>query len=117
MEPRQRKNGVIMNNRVLIGSTQSANGTVYLHTDHLGSVEATTNVLGQFVNRMSFGAWGERQKAGGGNYVAERRIGYKALRAAGISKTDARTQILNADEYFRSIGVDFTTLTKIPGNR
>jgi RHS repeat-associated protein len=55
--------GVIMNNRVLIGSTQSANDTVYLHKDHLGSVEATTNALGQFVNRMSFGAWGERQKA------------------------------------------------------
>ena len=51
-----------MNNRVLIGSTQSANDTVYLHTDHLGSVEATTNALGQFVNRMSFSAWGERQK-------------------------------------------------------
>jgi len=29
----------------------------------LGSVEATTNALGQFVNRMSFGAWGERQKS------------------------------------------------------
>ncbi|HEY8938651.1 MAG TPA: RHS repeat-associated core domain-containing protein, partial [Cellvibrio sp.] len=41
----------------------SANDTHYLHTDHLGSVEATTNALGQFVNRMSFGAWGERQKS------------------------------------------------------
>jgi RHS repeat-associated protein len=58
-----------------------------------------------------------QRQAGGGNYAAERRIGYKALRGAGISKTEARAQILNADEYFRSIGVDFTTLTRIPGNR
>ncbi len=50
--------GVILNNRVLTGSTQTANDTVYLHTDHLGSTEATTNALGQFVNRMSFSAWG-----------------------------------------------------------
>lgn len=55
--------GVILNNRTLTNGTQSANDTVYLHTDHLGSVEATTNALGQFVNRMSFGAWGERQKS------------------------------------------------------
>ncbi len=55
--------GVILNNRVLTGATQTANDTVYLHTDHLGSVEATTNALGQFVNRMSFSAWGERQKS------------------------------------------------------
>jgi len=55
--------GVIMNNRVLNGSTQSANDTIYLHTDNLGSVDATTDALGQFVNRMSFGAWGERQKS------------------------------------------------------
>ena len=55
--------GVIMNNRVLTNGTQSANDIVYLHTDNLGSVEATTNALGQFVNRMSFGAWGERQKS------------------------------------------------------
>ncbi len=55
--------GVILNNRVLTNGTQSANDTHYLHTDHLGSVEATTNALGQFVNRMSFGAWGKRQKS------------------------------------------------------
>ena len=55
--------GVIMNNRVLISGAESANDTVYLHTDHLGSVEATTNALGQFVNRMSFSPWGARQKS------------------------------------------------------
>ncbi len=55
--------GVILNNRVITSGTESANDTVYLHSDHLGSVEATTNALGQFVNRMSFGAWGERQKS------------------------------------------------------
>ncbi|PUA28739.1 MAG: hypothetical protein B0W54_09975, partial [Cellvibrio sp. 79] len=53
----------ILHNHVFTNGTQSANDTFYLHTDHLGSVEATTNALGQFVNRMSFGAWGERQKS------------------------------------------------------
>lgn len=55
--------GVILNTRTLVNGVQNANDTAYLHTDHLGSVEATTNALGQFVNRMSFGAWGERQKS------------------------------------------------------
>lgn len=55
--------GVILNTRTLVNGIQNANDTAYLHSDHLGSVEATTNALGQFVNRMSFGAWGERQKS------------------------------------------------------
>jgi RHS repeat-associated protein len=55
--------GVILNNRVLLSGTPSANDTLYLHTDHLGSVEATTNALGQFVNRMSFSTWGKRQQS------------------------------------------------------
>jgi RHS repeat-associated protein len=55
--------------------------------------------------------------AGGGTYAAERRIGYRALRRAGIGIADARTAIKNADTYFSSIGVNASTLTRIPGNR
>ena len=58
-----------------------------------------------------------QRQAGGGTYAAERRIGYKALRRAGISEADARTLILWADEYFQSIGVNPDTVTRIPGNR
>jgi len=34
----------------------------YLHRDHLGSVEAISNRLGNFHSRMSFDAWGNRQQ-------------------------------------------------------
>ena len=51
-----------MNDRVLISGAESANDTVYLHTEHLGSVEATSNALSHFVNRMSFSALDEPQK-------------------------------------------------------
>ncbi len=54
---------------------------------------------------------------GGGNYAAERRIGYRALRAAGISRSDARFAIETADQYFFSLGVNYDTQTRIPGNR
>ena len=58
-----------------------------------------------------------QRQAGGGTYAAERRIGYKALRRAGISEADARSLILWADDYFQSIGVNPDTVTRIPGNR
>lgn len=58
-----------------------------------------------------------QRQAGGGTYAAERRIGYKALRRAGISPEDARAAIGGADEYFGSIGVSPDTITRIPGNR
>jgi RHS repeat-associated protein len=54
---------------------------------------------------------------GGGTYAAERRIGYRALRRAGDSEAEARQVIQEADAYFRSIGVDPSTPTHIPGNR
>ncbi|MEJ2443518.1 MAG: hypothetical protein P8Y42_08675, partial [Exilibacterium sp.] len=34
-----------------------------------------------------------QRQAGGGRYAAERRIGYKALRRAGVSRQDARQYI------------------------
>jgi hypothetical protein len=34
-----------------------------------------------------------------------------------VSQVEARNSILRADDYFRSIGVEHTTQTRIPGNR
>ncbi len=58
-----------------------------------------------------------QRELGGGTYGAERRIGYKALRKAGESRENARRLIEEADDYFRSIGVDRNTPTRIPGDR
>ncbi|HSN98080.1 MAG TPA: RHS repeat-associated core domain-containing protein, partial [Candidatus Nanopelagicales bacterium] len=58
-----------------------------------------------------------QRQAGGGTYAAERRIGYKALRRAGLSPSDARQAVQEADDYFRSIGVGPSTPTRIPGDR
>ena len=58
-----------------------------------------------------------QREPGGGTYAAERRIGYKALRAAGLSPEHARQAVETADRYFQSIGVTPTTPTRIPGNR
>jgi hypothetical protein len=58
-----------------------------------------------------------QRQAGGGTYAAERRIGYKALRAAGFSPGQARAEIQRADEYFSGIGVKPDTVTRVPGNR
>ncbi|ODS22611.1 hypothetical protein AB835_13215 [Candidatus Endobugula sertula] len=50
----------------LIIATQTSGNTQledhdYLHRDHLGSVEATSNRLGQFTGRFAFDPWGERR--------------------------------------------------------
>ena len=58
----------------------------------------------------------QRQR-GGGTYGAERRIAYKSMRKAGVSKEHARSLIEQADEFFRSLGVTPSTPTRIPGNR
>ncbi|GEN26341.1 hypothetical protein HCU01_42900 [Halomonas cupida] len=58
-----------------------------------------------------------QRQAGGGTYGAERRIGYKALRRAGLGQDEARSSILRADDYFNSIGVENSTPTRVPGNR
>ena len=58
-----------------------------------------------------------QRSAGGGNYAAERRIGYKALRKAGVPENEARDFINNADQYFQKLGVKPDTKTAIPGNR
>jgi RHS repeat-associated protein len=58
-----------------------------------------------------------QREAGGGTYAAERRIGYKALRAAGLSPEQSRQAVEFADRYFGSIGVTPSTPTRVPGNR
>lgn len=58
----------------------------------------------------------QRQK-GTGTYASERRIGYKALRKAGFSKEEARTQIGHADEYFKGLGVTADTKMRPVRNR
>jgi RHS repeat-associated protein len=50
----------------------------------------------------------QRQK-GTGTYASERRIGYKALRKAGLSPEEARGHIQRADKYFESLGVTPST--------
>ena len=58
-----------------------------------------------------------QRQLGGGTYASERRIGYKAIRRAGVPRVEARQIMSEVDEYFRSIGVQPTTSTRIPGNR
>jgi hypothetical protein len=55
----------------------------------------------------------QRQR-GGGTYAAERRIGYTALRRAGLSREESRGHIRRADQYFQSIGVTPNTRTQYP---
>lgn len=58
----------------------------------------------------------QRQR-GGGTYAAERRIGYKALRKAGVSQSEARSHIQRADDYFGGLGVTPSTTMRSVGNR
>ena len=58
-----------------------------------------------------------QKQAAGGTYGAERRVGYKALRAAGLSPENARVAIQQADRYFESLGVTKLTPTRRPRDR
>jgi hypothetical protein len=58
-----------------------------------------------------------QRQAGGGTLAAEMRIGYKSLRRAGFSETQARQIIAETDAYFESIDATPSTPTRIPGNR
>lgn len=47
-----------------------------------------------------------QRQAGGGTYAAERRIGYKALRRAGISEEESKCLFLmHVDPHFNNLGV------------
>jgi RHS repeat-associated protein len=76
-------------------------------------LEGPANVKGT----QHYNATQNQRQAGGGTYASERRIGYKSLRKAGMSKEEARSAIESADKYFKSIGVKPDTITRIPGNR
>jgi hypothetical protein len=56
---------------------------------------------------------------GGGTYAAERRIGYRALRRAGLTSAEARSAIEDvADRYFiDELGWTMQTKTRIPADR
>jgi hypothetical protein len=58
-----------------------------------------------------------QRQSGGGTLGAEMRIGYKALRKAGYNEAQARQVLAEVDSYFRSIGANQSTPTRIPGNR
>lgn len=52
-----------------------------------------------------------------GTYAGERRLGYRALRGAGIDRNESKQIIREADNYFNSINVNTKTKTVKPGNR
>jgi len=55
-------------------------------------------------------------RPGGGTYGSERRIGYRALRAAGVSIGKAKAAIRRADKYFMGdLGATLKTPTRTPG--
>jgi hypothetical protein len=58
-----------------------------------------------------------QDQAGGGNLAAERRIGYKSMRKAGLTEEEAKCAMLEADNYLISLGFNSSTITPIPGNR
>jgi RHS repeat-associated protein len=69
------------------------------------------------VDGPHFKATRTQREAGGGTYAAERRIGYKALRKAGLSPEQSRHAIEFADRYFGGLGVTPSTPTNIPKDR
>lgn len=58
-----------------------------------------------------------QRQSGGGTYASERRMGYRALREAGVPQETSKKLIRQADDYFKGIGVTPNTQTRIPGNR
>jgi len=59
-----------------------------------------------------------QRQAGGGTYAAERRIGYKAIRKAGLSEEESKCLFLmHVDPHFNGLSVSGSSPTRIPGNR
>lgn len=48
---------------LVYAQTGSTTEVTYLHSDHLGSIEAMTDANGNLSSRMSFDVWGNRQKS------------------------------------------------------
>ncbi|WP_375576637.1 RHS repeat-associated core domain-containing protein [Paracidovorax oryzae] len=58
-----------------------------------------------------------QDQAGGGTLAAERRIGYKSMRRAGLTEEQAKCAMLEADNHLIGLGLNPSTVTNIPGNR
>ncbi|MXN32825.1 RHS repeat-associated core domain-containing protein [Delftia sp. CH05] len=59
-----------------------------------------------------------QREAGGGTYAAERRIGYKAIRKAGLTEEESKCLFLmHVDPYFNNLGVTSTTPMQTVANR
>jgi hypothetical protein len=59
-----------------------------------------------------------QRAAGGGTYGAEREIAIQSLQASGKYSAAEIDQIMQeTDAYFNGIGVNNSTVTRIPGNR
>lgn len=57
------------------------------------------------VGSEHYAATSVQRQAGGGTYAAERRIGYKAIRRAGLSAQEARCLFAaHVDPYFAKLG-------------
>lgn len=76
-------------------------------------LEGPSNVVGT----PHYNATVAQRLAGGGTYGAERQIAYGALLRAGRTPEEAQEAVAEADVYFRSIGVDEETPTRIPSNQ
>jgi hypothetical protein len=59
----------------------------------------------------------QKKTVGGGTYAAERRIGYRALRNAGVNRNEAKAAIKIADNYFEGLGFDKLIKTDYPKMR
>ena len=55
--------GVLVEQTHNTGGARTAEDTRYLLTDHLGSIDVITNVIGTVEQDMSFDAWGQRRAA------------------------------------------------------
>jgi hypothetical protein len=59
----------------------------------------------------------QKSAIGGGTYAVERRIAYRALRASGLDAASARAAVERADQYFGTLGITGSTVTRIPLTR
>ncbi|MGG7666647.1 DUF6443 domain-containing protein [Dyadobacter sp. BHUBP1] len=81
----------------------------------------TIHLIGPAVDKTTpHGKTREVQKnlnSGGGTYGSERKVAYRALRAAGLSRADSKVAVRKADDFFSKLGVNFDTPTSIPKDR
>jgi RHS repeat-associated protein len=80
-------------------------------------LEGSSKVKGTEHN-LATEAQNSRRKVGdGGTYGSERKIAYRSLRAAGLSRSNAKAAVRKADSYFFDLGVTISTQTRIPYKR